>query len=202
MKYSGFYKTLNDSEIRLALCLEELAEYNPSYSLTIESLAKEARIAQDDVLPTLNKFETLGFIERTKTFIKTVGEQACTLRFTAKTDKQLGELQEEVRLLKQTLTDMETIEHDNFADRVGPNYGRVVNLAVDILGRGLRSEEIFFLGGLVHAYSSQRVYTMLQKQKSAKNPLRAVYVLLTKGASGGKTTVEDHTDDVVYRELE
>lgn len=183
-RYGQHLKTLTDTALRLYLSLSELARENPSFKMTLPVLAENARIPIADVVPSQAELVDRGLIDTTKSKITRVGDLECNLRFTADKDKQLESLLQENEELRHRLKAYENGDASGLADTLSPAHSSVVHAAEGVLGRALTYEEVWYLGGLVAEYKSNRVRDTLYSQSNAKNPLRATYAILRNGAKG------------------
>ena len=200
--------------LKVYLSLIERAKQEIRLGLTIYELARLANVGTKTAKRAIEFLNAEGYIHlvEQKTYFKLdvneywVGEKTKTISFTYKnTDEdRLKNAERELYHLTQSY------KRDILKERSGVTTflkGDEQNVVAEIerdLGRGFTHGESYYLGRLISSYGPDRVKDVWRKQAAtAKNPVRALYALLTAGQRGVKREQKEHIDtDVKYPPLE
>lgn len=171
--------------LRILIVLHRLAKQKRPRSMSYEELGQRAGIGGALAKSALQRLAYMGDITFDKnTVTMDFNGVVITMRFTNKDEDTDRELVKENVELRARIEELENGEVSGLAEKFNDDTARVIRVSEGILGRGLQQEEIWYLSELVAKFGPQRVLKSVQTTRNSREPLRATYVRLKRGAMG------------------
>lgn len=112
---------------------------------------------------------------------------------------------DEARLAKLELA-LREVSKPAYSDRSGlaevtsPAESLLIEEIERVTGRAITLTDAFYLGKLLRGYGVERVTQVFRQQKTAREPLRAVYAILENGAKG-RSASQSVPKQITYPDL-
>lgn len=207
-------ETLDGDTLKIYLVLIERAKQELKMGLTIQELARLANVGTITAKRAIEFLASEGYINLVahSDYFKLdineywVGEKTKTFSFSYKNtdENRLKVAERELYRLTQNYKRDILKERSGVTTFLKGDEQAVVAEIERDLGRGFTHGESYYLGRLISSYGPERVKDVWRRQAAtAKNPMRALYALLTAGQRGTKREQREYVDtDVKYPTLE
>lgn len=172
---------LRDDALRVYLYLVYHAQKHPALPLTHDAIANATMLHRERIGRSLQTLMTAG--------LTTFQDDAWLVNqvpvILIESDDEVTRLVDENNKLKRTIDSLRAGDGSVVADNINSEQeASVLRLAAEIMHRDLTNEEYYYMGQLIQGFGPQRVAWALNKKLSSKEPLRAAYAMLTRGAYG------------------
>jgi len=194
---------------RTSLALIERAQRPAPVGLTLAELSRTTGLSRRVVLDALDwlktnpsdaPFMTMRKVKQHHRLVLNpfyVGEVAPVLFSYRNTDEtRLAKLEHALRKASAP----QYSDRSGLTEAVSPAEALLIEEIERVTGKAITLTDAFYLGKLIRGYGVERVQNVFRQQRAAKEPLRACYAILERGARG-KSSPQSALREIHYPEL-